>query len=62
VSDTCGNKLQTTSALAKAGVPQPRCLVAYSPESALQAIEAGLPVVLKPPSFVGPPGEQDQRP
>lgn len=49
VSDTCGNKLQTTSALTRAGVPQPRCLVAYSPESALQAIEElGYPVVLKP--------------
>jgi [lysine-biosynthesis-protein LysW]--L-2-aminoadipate ligase len=49
VSDTCGNKLQTTSALTRAGVPQPRCLVAYTPESALQAIEElGYPVVLKP--------------
>jgi [lysine-biosynthesis-protein LysW]--L-2-aminoadipate ligase len=49
VSDTCGNKLQTTSALTHAGVPQPRCLVAYTPESALQAIEElGYPVVLKP--------------
>lgn len=49
VSDTCGNKLQTTSALTRAGVPQPRCLVAYTPESALRAIEElGYPVVLKP--------------
>jgi [lysine-biosynthesis-protein LysW]--L-2-aminoadipate ligase len=49
VSDTCGNKLQTTSALTRAGVPQPRCLVAYTPESALEAIEEfGYPVVLKP--------------
>jgi [lysine-biosynthesis-protein LysW]--L-2-aminoadipate ligase len=49
VADNCGNKLQTTSALTAAGVPQPRCLVAYTPESALQAIEAlGYPVVLKP--------------
>jgi [lysine-biosynthesis-protein LysW]--L-2-aminoadipate ligase len=49
VADTCGNKLQTTSALTKAGVPQPRALVAFTPESALQAIEElGYPVVLKP--------------
>ncbi len=49
VADTCGNKLQTTSALAAAGVASPRTLVAFTPESALEAIEAlGYPVVLKP--------------
>lgn len=49
VADNCGNKLQTTSALTAAGVPQPRCLVAYTQESALEAIEMlGYPVVLKP--------------
>lgn len=49
VADVCGNKLQTTSALAAAGVPSPRTLIAYSMESALQAIEEiGYPVVLKP--------------
>jgi len=49
VADTCGNKLQTTSALTSAGVPQPRTLVAFTPESALEAIEEmGYPVVLKP--------------
>ena len=49
VADICGNKLQTTSALTAAGVPQPRALVAYTPESAIQAIEElGYPVVLKP--------------
>ncbi len=49
VADTCGNKLQTTSALTAAGVPQPRTLVAFTPESALEAIEQmGYPVVLKP--------------
>ncbi len=49
VADVCGNKLQTTSALTAAGVPSPRTLVAYTPESALEAIEAlGYPVVLKP--------------
>lgn len=49
VADVCGNKLQTTSALAAAGVPSPRTLVAYTAESALEAIESlGYPVVLKP--------------
>jgi len=49
VADVCGNKLQTTSALTAAGVPSPRTLVAYTPESALEAIEdLGYPVVLKP--------------
>jgi [lysine-biosynthesis-protein LysW]--L-2-aminoadipate ligase len=49
VADVCGNKLQTTSALTAAGVPQPRTLVAFTPESALAAIEElGYPVVLKP--------------
>ena len=49
VADTCGNKLLTTSALIRAGVPSPRTLVAFTPESALQAIETlGYPVVLKP--------------
>lgn len=49
VADICGNKLQTTSALTAAGVPQPRTLIAYTPESALEAIESlGYPVVLKP--------------
>lgn len=45
----CGNKLETTSVLAAAGIPMPRCLVAFTPESALEAIERlGYPVVLKP--------------
>lgn len=49
VADTCGNKLLTTSALVRAGVPTPRTLVAFTPESALEAIERlGYPVVLKP--------------
>jgi [lysine-biosynthesis-protein LysW]--L-2-aminoadipate ligase len=49
VADTCGNKLLTTSALMRAGVPSPRTLVAFTPESAMQAIETlGYPVVLKP--------------
>ena len=49
VAETCGDKLITSTALAKAGVPQPRTLAAYTPESALEAIEEiGYPVVLKP--------------
>ena len=48
-ADVCGNKLTTTSALAAAGVPSPKTLVAYTPTSALEAIERiGYPVVLKP--------------
>lgn len=49
VAATCGDKLATTSALARAGVPQPRTKVAFTSEAALQAIEElGYPVVLKP--------------
>ncbi|MEZ4664342.1 MAG: lysine biosynthesis protein LysX [Caldilineaceae bacterium] len=49
VADICGNKLQTTSALTAHGVPSPRTVVAFTPESALEAIEElGYPVVLKP--------------
>jgi len=45
----CGNKLETTSALIRAGVPSPRTRVAFTPHSALEAIEEmGYPVVLKP--------------
>ncbi len=49
VADVCGNKLQTTSALTAAGVPSPRTMIAYTADSALEAIEQlGYPVVLKP--------------
>ncbi len=49
VANTCGDKLLTTLALIRDGVPTPRVLVAHTPESALQAIEQlGYPVVLKP--------------
>lgn len=45
----CGNKLETTSALIRNDVPTPRCMVAFTPESALRAIEElGYPVILKP--------------
>lgn len=49
VSNTCGNKLLTTTTLVKNGLPIPRTKIAYSPDSALRAIEElGYPVVLKP--------------
>jgi [lysine-biosynthesis-protein LysW]--L-2-aminoadipate ligase len=49
VAEACGDKLATSTLLAKAGVPQPRILTAFTPESALEAIECmGYPVVLKP--------------
>src|SRR5256884_3659657 len=49
VAVTCGAKLNATRALAAAGVPSPRTLIAFTPESALVAIESlGYPVVLKP--------------
>ena len=45
----CGNKLEVTSALIRDKVPTPSCKVAFTPGSALQAIEEmGYPVVLKP--------------
>jgi len=49
VSAVCGDKLATSAALARAGIPQPHVRIAFTPESALQAIEEfGYPVVLKP--------------
>src|SRR5512133_385075 len=36
VAQICGDKLATTSALAKAGVPQPNVKVAFTPEAALE--------------------------
>jgi len=49
VADICGDKFKTTQALIKAGVPTPRTRMAFTPESALRAIEElGYPVVLKP--------------
>lgn len=47
---TCDNKFLTTMALRQANVPTLRTLIAYTPQSALEAIERiGYPVVLKPP-------------
>jgi [lysine-biosynthesis-protein LysW]--L-2-aminoadipate ligase len=49
VVERCGDKLATSSALAAHGVPTPRTIAAFTPESALAAIERlGYPVVLKP--------------
>jgi [lysine-biosynthesis-protein LysW]--L-2-aminoadipate ligase len=49
VAEICGDKLTTSAMLAKAGVSQPRNVVAFTTEAALEAIEAfGYPVVLKP--------------
>lgn len=49
VALACGDKINTSAALARAGVPSPRTLIAFTPESALRAIETlGYPVVLKP--------------
>lgn len=49
VSLICGNKLFTTLALIKAGLPVPKTLVAFTNEGAIKALEAlGYPAVLKP--------------
>ena len=49
VANTCGDKLLTSAALVRTGVPSPRTIIAFTPESALEAIEElGYPVVLKP--------------
>ena len=46
---TCGNKLFTTLALIKAGLPSPKTMMAFTPETALRALDAvGYPAVLKP--------------
>lgn len=48
-AETCGSKFLTTMALLKNKVPTPKVLIAFTPESALKAIEQiGYPVVLKP--------------
>ena len=46
---TCGDKMLTSAALQEAGLPIPRTVIAFTPQSALEAIEEmGYPVVLKP--------------
>jgi [lysine-biosynthesis-protein LysW]---L-2-aminoadipate ligase len=48
-ASTCADKLLTTIALTRAGVPQPTVRVAFDPDSTIQAIEnLGYPAVLKP--------------
>lgn len=49
VARVCGDKMLTTAALSEHNVPQPRSRVAFTEESAVEAIEQlGYPVVLKP--------------
>lgn len=49
VADNCGNKLLTTMRLIAEGIPTPRNKLAFTPASAIIAIEEmGYPVVLKP--------------
>ena len=47
--EICSDKLRTSMALVRAGVPTPRVTVATDPDAAMTAIEAiGYPAVLKP--------------
>jgi [lysine-biosynthesis-protein LysW]--L-2-aminoadipate ligase len=49
VARICGDKILTSLALKEAGVPQPELRIAFTEESALNAIESlGYPAVLKP--------------
>jgi [lysine-biosynthesis-protein LysW]--L-2-aminoadipate ligase len=49
VSQTCGDKILTAVALRDNNIPQPEIRIAFTEESALEAIEnLGYPVVLKP--------------
>jgi [lysine-biosynthesis-protein LysW]--L-2-aminoadipate ligase len=49
VTATCNDKLLTTLALLRAGVPVPRTLLAFASEPALRGLETlGYPAVLKP--------------
>jgi [lysine-biosynthesis-protein LysW]--L-2-aminoadipate ligase len=48
--ELCNDKVRTSAALARHGVPQPALRVAFSAEQALAAIEdLGYPAVVKPP-------------
>jgi [lysine-biosynthesis-protein LysW]--L-2-aminoadipate ligase len=50
VANTCGNKFLTSEALIHQGIPSPKIKMAFTPESAIKAIEElGYPVVIKPP-------------
>jgi len=49
VAEICGSKFLTTQAIIKAGIRTPRCYLAFTPESALAAMdELGFPCVIKP--------------
>ena len=49
VTSTCNDKLLTTLALLRAGIPTPRTLLAFDPQVTIRGIEMlGYPVVLKP--------------
>jgi len=49
VAEVCGSKFLTTQALIKNRVPTPKCYMAFTPESALAAMdELGYPCVIKP--------------
>ncbi|MFL5625360.1 MAG: lysine biosynthesis protein LysX [Ktedonobacteraceae bacterium] len=49
VTVTCNDKLLTTLALLRAGIPTPRTLLAFDPQVTIRAMEMlGYPVVLKP--------------
>ena len=49
VARRCGDKILTAASLRDHGMPQPEVRIAFTPESALAAIEElGYPVVLKP--------------
>ncbi|HEY2981300.1 MAG TPA: lysine biosynthesis protein LysX [Anaerolineales bacterium] len=49
VAEACGDKLTTSALLMQAGLPQPRNIVAFTPESALEGLEVlGYPAVVKP--------------
>lgn len=49
VAEVCGSKFLTTQAIIKAKIRTPRCYLAFTPESALKAMdELGYPCVIKP--------------
>lgn len=49
VVDVCGDKILTSLALVRAGLPHPETVLAVTPDAALEAIEAiGYPAILKP--------------
>ncbi|MGW7007980.1 lysine biosynthesis protein LysX [Streptomyces sp. NPDC054933] len=49
VIEVCGDKILTSLALVRAGLPTPRTVVAVTPDAALRAIEEiGYPAVVKP--------------